>query len=79
MANNRIRLQSRHVQSPTRGPNAFLDQILTSPHKMNRIRPAASIVVKCGPADNHPATCGPNGKNFGHPYCKALKVPGLLA
>ena len=59
------------VQSPAHGSNVALDQILTGPsgliHKMNRIRPAAGIVVKCGPTDNHLTTYGLPGKNFGHP------------
>ena len=53
-----------------------LDQILTGPRglicKMNRIWPAASIVVKCAPTYIHPTTCGPPGENFGHPWSRLI-------
>ena len=59
-----------------RMPNAALDQILSGPRglirKMNGIRPAASIAVKCGPADIHLTACGPLGKNFGRPWSKVF-------
>ena len=68
MGLQKLFLCGRHVKSLARGPNAALDQILTGPHglihKMNRIRPAASIVVKCGPTDIPLTTCGPPGQNL---------------
>ena len=71
-------VQNRHGQSPARGPNAALDQILTGPHgsiqRMDRTRHAASIVVKCGPTDIHLTTCGPHGKNLDTPGPKHTKM-----
>ena len=75
--NPRIRsAYTRHVQSPACGPNVALEKTLIAPrgliHKMNRMRPAASIVVKCSPTDIPLTTCVPLGKNFGHPWRKPV-------